>query len=118
MEQLENNATDFNQTVIEALDEVFAALESEGTVSAGVPGTVHTLGCYIEQVRHIREAASAAEMPGLNWVCALVERNLISLYNQNRMLSKEEFSLLSEWPALLASYALNHGAFDKCTNPI
>ncbi len=110
MEQLENKATEFNQTVIEALDEVFAALEVESVGSDGVAGTAQTLGCYIEQVRHIRAAASTADMPGLNWVCSLVERNLISLYNQNRLLSKEEFSLLSEWPELLASYALNHGA--------
>ena len=110
MEQLENKAAEFNQTVIEALDEVFAALEAESVVSDGVAGTAQTLGCYIEQVRHIRAAASTADMPGLNWVCSLVERNLISLYNQNRLLSKEEFALLSEWPELLASYALNHGA--------
>lgn len=109
MEQLEDKTTEFNQTVIEALDEVFAALEAEGTVSDGVAGTARTLACYIEQVRHIRAAANTAEMPGLNWVCSLVERNLISLYNQSRLLSKEEFSLLSEWPELLASYALNHG---------
>jgi chemosensory pili system protein ChpA (sensor histidine kinase/response regulator) len=110
MEQLEDKTTEFNQTVIEALDEVFAALEAESVVSESVAGTAQALGCYIEQVRHIRAAASTAEMPGLNWVCSLVERNLISLHKQNRLLSKEEFSLLSEWPELLASYALNHGA--------
>jgi chemosensory pili system protein ChpA (sensor histidine kinase/response regulator) len=48
-------------------------------------------------------------MPGLHWVCALIERNLITLHNQNRMLSEEEYFLLSEWPDLLASHALNHG---------
>lgn len=110
MEQLEDKTAEFNQAVIEALDEVFAALEAESVVNSGVVGTALTLGCYIEQVRHIRAAASTADMPGLNWVCSLVERNLISLHNQNRLLSKEEFSLLSEWPELLASYALNQGA--------
>ncbi len=52
MEQLEDKTTEFNQTVIEALDEVFAALEAESVVSDGVAGTAQTLGCYIEQVRH------------------------------------------------------------------
>lgn len=109
MEQLENNATEFNQTVIEALDAVFASLESECFVNDGVAGMVQILDCYIEQVRCISDAASIAEMPGLHWVCALIERNLISLYKQNRLLTTEEFSLLSEWPVLLASYALNQG---------
>ncbi len=116
MEQLEDKTTEFNQAIIEALDEIFAVMETECALNDGVAGvariasTMQTLACYIEQVRHIRAAASTADMPGLNWVCSLVERNLISLHKQNRVLSQEEFSLLSVWPELLASYALNHGA--------
>ncbi|MES2037956.1 MAG: response regulator [Pseudomonadota bacterium] len=109
MEQLENHATDFSHVVLGALDEVFNALETDATHSTDVAVVTRALACYIEQLRRIRAAASAADMPGLHWVCALIERNLISLYNQNRRLSDEEYHLLSEWPDLLASHALNHG---------
>ncbi|PXX38683.1 hybrid sensor histidine kinase/response regulator [Undibacterium pigrum] len=109
MEQLENHATDFSHVVLGALDEVFNALETDATHSADVSVVTRALACYIEQLRRIRAAASAADMPGLHWVCALIERNLISLYNQNRKLTEAEYYLLSEWPDLLASHALNHG---------
>ncbi|BBB69616.1 hypothetical protein UNDYM_5363 [Undibacterium sp. YM2] len=109
MEQLENQATDFSHIVLGALDEVFNALETDATHSTDVAVVTRALACYIEQLRRIRAAASAADMPGLHWVCALIERNLISLYNQNRRLTDEEYHLLSEWPDLLASHALNHG---------
>ncbi|MFZ6641419.1 hybrid sensor histidine kinase/response regulator [Undibacterium sp. TC4M20W] len=109
MEQLENQATDFSHVVLGALDEVFNALETDATHSTDVAVVTRALACYIEQLRRIRAAASAADMPGLHWVCALIERNLISLYNQNRRLTDEEYHLLSEWPDLLASHALNHG---------
>ncbi|MBI3729731.1 MAG: response regulator [Burkholderiales bacterium] len=109
MEQLENHATDFSHIVLGALDEVFNALEADAAHSTDVAVVTRALACYIEQLRRIRAAASAADMPGLHWVCALIERNLISLYNQNRRLSDEEYHLLSEWPDLLASHALNHG---------
>ena len=109
MEQLENHATDFSHIVLGALDEVFNALEADATHSADIAEVTRALACYIEQLRRIRTAASAADMPGLRWVCALIERNLISLHNQNRRLSEEEYFLLSEWPDLLASHALNHG---------
>lgn len=109
MEQLENQATDFSHVVLGALDEVFNALETDATHSADVAVVTRALACYIEQLRRIRAAASAADMPGLHWVCALIERNLISLYNQNRRLTDEEYRLLNEWPDLLASHALNHG---------
>ena len=109
MAQLEDTTTDFNQTVTEVLDEVFATLESDRLVVDDVVATGAMLSCCIEQVRRIRAAASAADMPGLHWVCSLIERNLISLHHQNRLLSEEEFALLSEWPELLASYSVNHG---------
>lgn len=109
MEQLENQATDFSHIVLGALDEVFNALETDATHSTDVAVVTRALACYVEQLRRIRAAASAADMPGLHWVCALIERNLISLYNQNRRLTDEEYHLLSEWPDLLASHALNHG---------
>lgn len=109
MEQLENHATDFSHVVLGALDEVFNALETDATHSTDVAIVTRALACYIEQLRRIRAAASAADMPGLHWVCALIERNLISLYNQNRKLTEAEYYLLSEWPDLLASHALNHG---------
>ncbi|MFZ6711478.1 hybrid sensor histidine kinase/response regulator [Undibacterium sp. TC9W] len=109
MEQLENQATDFSHVVLGALDEVFNALETDATHSTDVAVVTRALACYIEQLRRIRAAACAADMPGLHWVCALIERNLISLYNQNRRLTDEEYHLLSEWPDLLASHALNHG---------
>ncbi|MCH8621824.1 response regulator [Undibacterium sp. TS12] len=109
MEQLENHATDFSHIVLGALDEVFNALEADTVHSTDVSEVTRALACYIEQLRRIRAAASAADMPGLHWVCALIERNLISLHNQNRHLSEEEYCLLNEWPDLLASHALNHG---------
>ncbi|MFZ6875301.1 hybrid sensor histidine kinase/response regulator [Undibacterium sp. Di27W] len=109
MEQLENHATDFSHVVLGALDEVFNALETDATHSTDVAVVTRALAGYIEQLRRIRAAASAADMPGLHWVCALIERNLISLHNQNRRLSEAEYYLLSEWPDLLASHALNHG---------
>lgn len=107
MEQLESSPADFSQVVISALDEVFGALESERFQNDGVAGAMQALASYLEQVRRIRSAAHAGSMPGLQWACALIERNLIALYKQNRQLSSEEFALLSEWPELLASYALN-----------
>ncbi|MFZ6760095.1 hybrid sensor histidine kinase/response regulator [Undibacterium sp. Ji50W] len=109
MEQLETHSTDFSHVVLGALDEVFKVMETEATHSANVADVTKALSCYIEQLRRIRVAASAADMPGLHWVCALIERNLINLHNQNRLLSDEEYFLLSEWPDLLASHALNHG---------
>ncbi|MFZ6658492.1 hybrid sensor histidine kinase/response regulator [Undibacterium sp. TJN19] len=109
MEQLETHSTDFNHVVIGALDEVFNALESDGFHSGKLAEVTRSLACYIEQLRRIRAAACSADMPGLHWVCALIERNLITLHNQNRMLSEEEYFLLNEWPDLLASHALNHG---------
>ncbi|MFZ6768358.1 hybrid sensor histidine kinase/response regulator [Undibacterium sp. Di26W] len=109
MEQLETHSTDFSHVVLGALDEVFKVMETEATHSANVADVTKALSCYIEQLRRIRVAASAADMPGLHWVCALIERNLINLHNQTRLLSDEEYFLLSEWPDLLASHALNHG---------
>lgn len=109
MEQLENHATDFSHVVLGALDEIFNTLEADTIHSADVSDVACALACYINQLRRMRTAATAADMPGLHWVCALIERNLISLHNQNRLLSDEEYYLLGEWPDLLASHALNHG---------
>ncbi|MBC3920195.1 response regulator [Undibacterium sp. CY18W] len=109
MEQLETHSADFSHVVLGALDEVFKLMETDATHSVNVADVSNVLSCYIEQLRRIRAAASAADMPGLHWVCALIERNLINLHNQNRLLSDEEYFLLSEWPDLLASHALNHG---------
>ncbi len=111
MKRLEFNPADFNQVVIGALDEVFGALESERFLSGGIAGVHHALGCHVEQIRHIRGAARSADMPGLQWVCSLIERNLIAFYNQNRLLTPEEHTVLGEWPELLASYSLNQSDY-------
>ena len=107
MELLVDSSASFGQVVIGALDEVFGALESERFLHGGASGIHQALGCHIDQVKRIKAAARFANMPGLQWVCSLIERNLITFYNQNRLLSEDENSLLGEWPELLASYALN-----------
>ncbi|MES2935713.1 MAG: Hpt domain-containing protein, partial [Pseudomonadota bacterium] len=107
MELLVDSSASFGQVVIGALDEVFGTLESERFLHGGASGIHQALGCHIDQVKRIKAAARFANMPGLQWVCSLIERNLITFYNQNRLLSDDENSLLGEWPELLASYALN-----------
>ena len=107
MEQLEKNLAEFNQVVIGALDQVFGALDSGRFLGEGIDGVERALGSYTRQVRRIKQAAAAAHMAGLQYVCTLIERNLTTLQAQNRILATEEYALLREWPELLARYALN-----------
>ena len=97
----------FNQVVIGALDEVYGALESERFLAGDVKGTQEALGIYTKQVRRIRSAASSANMRGLHFACAQIERNVLHFTQQQRLLSSNEASLLSDVPELLAQYALN-----------
>lgn len=107
MEQLESPGPRFNDVVINALDEVYGALESDRFLAGEASATREALETYISQVRRIRAAASNAEMHGLHFACVQIERN-VSQWQQGQLaLNSEQFALLNEVPELLAQYALN-----------
>ena len=97
----------FNDVVINALDEVYGALESDRFLAGDLAATSESLCCYLAQLSRIRFAANAAEMRGLHAACGLLERNVQALQHQQRLLSSAEYDLLAEVPELLAQYALN-----------
>lgn len=107
MENAEKSLAEFNQLAIGALDEVFVTIESDTFLHADVRGVTNGLDRYLRQVRRIKQAAGEAKLAGLQWVCALIEKNLGALHTQSRLLTREEYALLTEWPELLARYALN-----------
>lgn len=107
MEQLDTLSVSFNEVVVQALDALFEALESEQFVHGDIVDVAQGLECCVAQVRKIGASTSATDMPGLYGVCIFVERNLAALRQRNRQLTAEEYSLLMELPQLLGGYALN-----------
>lgn len=87
---------------IARLSGLVAADQREQAMHGGAQALVQA---YVEEVRHIARIAEHEDLPGLLCLINLLEGQLLGLLGEAPRLSEGAFTLLEEWPMLLAEYA-------------
>ncbi len=68
------------------------------------PENSTTLTRIIDQLENISRHSTEADTIAINVLALFLQENLLSIYNSNQVLSKQELTLLKQWPKLLEDY--------------
>ena len=109
MDILEKNLTQFSLIAAESLDELWSVMLGDVSLTEDAGVTELILRRYLDLTREIGMAADSNELIGVQFICAIIEANLLAFDRDKRILVQAEVDLLSAWPGLLLGYVISEG---------